>query len=117
MGTDVLRHEYVNCDGDSSLAFFEITGGGHTWPGSPFADQVAGSLGYTTDDVDATADSWAFFEGYSPRRSDGRRASVVRSSSSRLKFERELAGVLHRLGPPGFAVPDGDVQLHRLPTG
>ena len=52
-----------DCDGDASLVFFEITGGGHTWPSSPVADQVA-ALGYTTDDVDATADSWAFFEGY-----------------------------------------------------
>ena len=39
-------------------------GGGHTWPSSPLADEVAGGLGYTTDDVDATADSWAFFERY-----------------------------------------------------
>jgi polyhydroxybutyrate depolymerase len=63
VGTDVVRHRYVNCDGDASLVFFEITGGGHTWPSSPLADQVS-ALGYTTDDVDATADSWAFFEGY-----------------------------------------------------
>ena len=64
VGTDVLRHRYRNCDGDASLVFFEITGGGHTWPSSPLADEVAGGLGYTTDDVDATADSWAFFERY-----------------------------------------------------
>ena len=43
------------------MAFFEITGGGHTWPNSPIAGQPA-TLGSTTVDVDATRDSWAFFE-------------------------------------------------------
>jgi polyhydroxybutyrate depolymerase len=62
VGEDVIRYDYAGCVGGTPLTFFEITGGGHTWPGSPIAALVASSLGYTTDDVDATADSWAFFE-------------------------------------------------------
>ena len=31
------------------MTFFEVVGGGHTWPGSPMAALVEGGLGYTTD--------------------------------------------------------------------
>ena len=62
VGEDVIRYDYEGCAGGTPMTFFEVTGGGHTWPGSPIADAVAGALGYTTDDVDATADSWAFFQ-------------------------------------------------------
>jgi polyhydroxybutyrate depolymerase len=65
VGDDVIAYDYTGCGGGVPMAFFEVTGGGHTWPGSPLADQVAGALGYTTDDVDATAASWAFFEQHS----------------------------------------------------
>ena len=64
VGDDVIRHDYTGCADGTPMSFFEITGGGHTWPGSPMAAFTAG-LGYTTDDVDATADSWAFFEQHS----------------------------------------------------
>ena len=62
VGEDVIRYDYRGCSGDIVLTFYEITGGGHTWPNSPLADLVAGSLGYTTDTVDDTADSWAYFQ-------------------------------------------------------
>ncbi len=61
VGADVIRYDYAGCAGGTPMAFFEITGGGHTWPNSPIAGAVA-QLGYTTVDVDATRDSWAFFE-------------------------------------------------------
>jgi poly(3-hydroxybutyrate) depolymerase len=45
------------------------SGGGHAWPSSPLAEpdspmveQLTELQGYTTFDIDATADSWAFFE-------------------------------------------------------
>jgi polyhydroxybutyrate depolymerase len=60
IGTDVLEHEYTGCAGGTPITFFEIVGGGHTWPGSPMAEQVRNWLGYTTDTVDATTDGWAF---------------------------------------------------------
>ena len=62
VGEDVIRYDYRGCSGGIVLTFYQITGGGHTWPNSPLADLVASSLGYTTDNVDATADSWAYFQ-------------------------------------------------------
>jgi polyhydroxybutyrate depolymerase len=62
VGDDVIRYDYEGCAGGTPMTFFEVTGGGHTWPGSPIADAVAGTLGYTTNTVDATADGWAFFQ-------------------------------------------------------
>ncbi|HZB41218.1 MAG TPA: PHB depolymerase family esterase [Ilumatobacter sp.] len=64
VGDDVIRHEYTGCDGDAPLIFFEVRGGGHTWPSSPMAALTSGALGYTTDDIDATRDGWAFMSQY-----------------------------------------------------
>ncbi len=58
---EVIRYDYTGCTDDTPLSFFEIPGGGHTWPNWPVADAVAPIFGYTTTDVDATVDSWAFF--------------------------------------------------------
>lgn len=61
---EVVRYDYAGCDDGVPLAFYEIVGGGHTWPNSPAADDSA-VLGYHTTDVDATVDAWAFFEQFS----------------------------------------------------
>ena len=61
VGADVIRYDYADCASGTPMAFFEITGGGHTWPNSPIAGAVT-QLGDTTVGVDATRDSWAFFE-------------------------------------------------------
>ena len=58
---EVIRYDYTGCADDTPMSFFEIPGGGHTWPNWPVADAVAPVFGYTTTDVDATVDSWAFF--------------------------------------------------------
>lgn len=60
IGDDVIEHEYTGCDGGTPMIFDEVQGGGHTWPSSPMAALTAGALGYTTDDIDATRDGWAF---------------------------------------------------------
>ena len=60
--TDVITTTYGNCDDDVPLVFYEVVGGGHAWPSSPFAERLAQLQGYITFDIDATADSWAFFE-------------------------------------------------------
>ncbi len=62
LADDVVRYDYQGCEDDVPLSFYEITDGGHTWPNSPLAAFVEGSLGRTTESVDATADAWAFFE-------------------------------------------------------
>jgi polyhydroxybutyrate depolymerase len=64
VGEDVIRHEYTGCDGDGPLIFFEVQGGGHTWPSSPMAAVTVALLGYTTTDIDATRDGWAFMSQF-----------------------------------------------------
>ncbi len=65
--TDVTVTTYGGCEGDVPLAFYEVIGGGHAWPSSPLAapdSRLAGRLaqlqGYTTFEIDATADGWLF---------------------------------------------------------
>ena len=67
--TDIFTTTYTGCDDGVPLVFHEVVGGGHAWPssplarpGSPIAEQLAQLQGYTTFDIDATADAWAFFE-------------------------------------------------------
>ena len=56
-------------DDDVPLVFHEVVGGGHAWPSSPLTEldspvveQLTELQGYSTFDIDATADAWAFFE-------------------------------------------------------
>jgi len=63
IGDDVIEYSYTNCDDDVAAVFYEVTGGGHVWPGSPLAANIGG--GYFTTDIDATADGWAFMRQFS----------------------------------------------------
>ncbi len=67
--TDIVTTTYTGCDDGVPLVFHKIVGGGHAWPsspltqpGSPLADQLRQLQGYSTFDIDATGDGWAFFE-------------------------------------------------------
>jgi polyhydroxybutyrate depolymerase len=60
--TDIFATTYTGCDDDVPLVFYEVVNGGHVWPSSPLADMLTDFQGYITFDIDATADSWAFFE-------------------------------------------------------
>ncbi|MBT8198769.1 MAG: hypothetical protein KJO84_09765 [Acidimicrobiia bacterium] len=67
--TDIYTTTYSNCGDGVPLVFYEVTGGGHAWPSSPLAqpdspvvEQLTELQGYTTFDIDATVDTWAFFE-------------------------------------------------------
>ncbi len=61
---EVIRYDYAGCDDDVPMAFYEIVGGGHTWPSSPLSESLAG-FGYFTQDIDATADAWSFMSQFS----------------------------------------------------
>lgn len=58
---EVSSIQYVNCDEDAEVIFYTIDGGGHTWPGSeePMPRLITG---HTTQDIDASAVLWEFFE-------------------------------------------------------
>ena len=62
---EVTRYDYASCSGDVGQVFFEVADGGHTWPGSPLGPFLVDTLGYTTNDVNATVDGWAFMSQYS----------------------------------------------------
>lgn len=64
IGDEVTRNDYLGCDGGVPLSFYEIEGGGHTWPGSPLGPLLAAALGPTTDEVSATVDGWAFMSQF-----------------------------------------------------
>ncbi|MEZ5246080.1 MAG: PHB depolymerase family esterase [Acidimicrobiales bacterium] len=67
--TDIATTTYRGCDDDVPLVFYEVIGGGHAWPSSPLAEpdspvvaQLTALQGYTTFEINATTDAWAFFE-------------------------------------------------------
>jgi polyhydroxybutyrate depolymerase len=55
----VLLRRWTGCKADSTVDFYAIEGGGHTWPGSPI--DVA-RLGATTKEISASETIWNFFK-------------------------------------------------------
>jgi poly(3-hydroxybutyrate) depolymerase len=47
------------------VVFYSVVGPGHTWPGGW---PIPGGLGKTNKDIDATEETWRFFQGYSLER-------------------------------------------------
>ena len=69
---------FTDCTPESSIRFFVVSDGGHTWPGSPVLKGVNDPsnprhqmMAMTTYEVDATAAMWAFFRGYALTERDG----------------------------------------------
>jgi polyhydroxybutyrate depolymerase len=60
--TDIFATTYNGCDDDVPLEFYEVVNGGHAWPSSPLAERLTELQGYITAEIDATADSWVFFQ-------------------------------------------------------
>lgn len=54
------RYVYSGGTNGHTVELFKVTGGGHTWPGSP----VSGSSGNTCMDFDASKEIWRFFSQY-----------------------------------------------------
>jgi polyhydroxybutyrate depolymerase len=60
LGSQVRRRTWSGCDGSSSVVFYIIDGGGHSWPGSiPIA-----RFGLTTQQIDASETIWVFFAAH-----------------------------------------------------
>ena len=59
----VTRFDYPTATGVSKeLVYYEVTGGGHTWPGAIMPKSIAAKLGANTSNLDATRTIWEFFE-------------------------------------------------------
>jgi len=60
---NVAGIQYTECSQDASVVFYTIADGGHTWPGgSPLPEWITGK---TSQEIDATALMWEFFQQYS----------------------------------------------------
>ncbi|WP_185922037.1 PHB depolymerase family esterase [Streptomyces sp. WAC06614] len=59
VGTDVAAYDWTDCAGGTEVAHYQVTDGGHTWPG---AVARSSGPGYTTRTVSATAVMWDFFQ-------------------------------------------------------
>lgn len=62
-GTTVTQYVYEPCKSGVRVVFYEIEGGGHTWPGSSVPSRTRLS-GITTQDISATQIIVRFFEQY-----------------------------------------------------
>lgn len=58
-GTTVRRHRYAACADGAEVVYYEIEGGGHTWPGSPISG--GGGLGRVSRDISAAETAIQFF--------------------------------------------------------
>ncbi|MGZ4054779.1 MAG: T9SS type A sorting domain-containing protein [Bacteroidia bacterium] len=57
-GCTAEHYVYNGGDLGSTVEFYKIIGGGHTWPGSPYI------IGVTNEDFNASAEIWRFFRKY-----------------------------------------------------
>jgi polyhydroxybutyrate depolymerase len=62
----VIERTYA-CAADAEVRFLIIEGGGHSWPGSAFSASIEKIVGPTTDELDATAEIWRFFQRHAHR--------------------------------------------------
>lgn len=56
---DIVHRVYGPCQGGTAVELYKILGGEHAWPGG---EAVSGEIGEPTDEIDATALIWEFFE-------------------------------------------------------
>jgi hypothetical protein len=64
---EVAGHLYSGCDGGVEMLRYEVTGGGHVWPG---AIRGRSEMGHTTSDFSAPRVIWEFLP---PTRAEPRR--------------------------------------------
>ena len=63
--TDTVTHRvYDDCPADGPVEFNIIQGGGHSWPGSEFSQNVGKVVGTTDMSIDADELIWAFFQRF-----------------------------------------------------
>jgi polyhydroxybutyrate depolymerase len=65
---DVTLVRYSSCDDGATVEFYEIIGGGHTWPGSEFSAVIENAVGHVTFSIDANQVMWDFFQKHPLKR-------------------------------------------------
>lgn len=69
VASDVTLVRY-SCPAHADVELYEITGGGHTWPGSQLSKSLAAYIGRTTFSINADQLMWSFFRQH-PLRPPG----------------------------------------------
>ncbi|HWJ63634.1 MAG TPA: PHB depolymerase family esterase, partial [Acidimicrobiales bacterium] len=62
--TDTVLERTWDCPPDGVVEFLIIDGGGHTWPGSEFSNDLADIMGPTDMDTNANELIWRFFQRF-----------------------------------------------------
>lgn len=63
-GTSVTLERYTACAAGGEVAFYNVSNGGHTWPGGlQYLPEVI--IGKTSRDINASAVIWSFFSRFS----------------------------------------------------
>ncbi len=63
IASQVILRRY-KCPPGTAVEFYIILGGGHSWPGSKFSQEVSSVTGFTTFQINATDLIWGFFEHF-----------------------------------------------------
>ena len=58
---EVTKYAWSKCMQNTDVVLYEVTGGGHTWPGT---DASLEGLGVVTQDINASQIMWDFFEAH-----------------------------------------------------
>lgn len=63
---DTTEFAWGDCAGNADVDYYQVSGGGHTWPGAPsyVAQAIEPALGKTTTAVAASDLMWKFFSNY-----------------------------------------------------
>ena len=62
--TDTVVDRTWDCPADGPVEFLIVEGGGHTWPGSEFSQNLVEVMGTTDTSIDANELIWAFFQRF-----------------------------------------------------
>ena len=70
-GTRVHIQAYDQCINGADVVLYEVSGGGHTWPGGyQYLPELF--IGKTNHDLDATRAIWNFFNDVKPAAASGK---------------------------------------------
>lgn len=124
-GCTATRFVYTGGASGSTVEFFKITGGGHTWPGSPFP------FGITNQDFSASQEIWRFFRQYSlsgllstkdakASKAAPRLRAVPNPARQSVRIEGATGGIAEVLDMTGRSVAVGrgqSINVASLPSG
>lgn len=125
-------YDYTNCSCNSSVKFYRILGGGHTWPGVYVASQAA-VLGRTNRDINGSREVWNFFAQHTlctattslptGQTSDKVRLypqpsrTVIRADHAELLNNYQLFNIQGHLIYSGKTFPTAGLDVSNLPGG